>query len=62
MALYNIFFIYLHRKYIEQGKILFVGEADNSVLGWVSLFMILLYMFTMPVEWERRGGFFGVKK
>lgn len=62
VSIYNIFFTYAHMKFVDQGYILFVGYVDKSILGWVSLFMILLYVSTIPDEQEQRNWFLWLRR
>ncbi|WP_421523376.1 hypothetical protein [Pseudomonas yamanorum] len=54
VLVYNILFVYVHMKYVKYGYLPFFGEREDPVLGWVSFVMIFLYMFSMPVTWERK--------
>lgn len=51
---YNVFFVYVYMKYVKYGSLPFIGEREDPFLGWVSFAMIFLYMFSMPVTWERK--------
>lgn len=41
--LYNIFFGYVHMRFIEKNEILFYGHQDSAVLGWFSIVMVLAH-------------------
>lgn len=45
---YNILPIFFHMYFLDTGTVMLYGVIDNSILGWLSLFMILLHLFTGP--------------
>ncbi len=40
---YNIFFGYVHMRFIEKDDIIFYGYQDSSILEWFSLVMVLAH-------------------
>ncbi|QVE15991.1 hypothetical protein [Pseudomonas cichorii] len=54
---YNIFFIYLHMRFIEKEKLPFYGTQDSSTLGWISFALIFAYASSSAVPWERKPWF-----
>lgn len=54
---YNIFFIYLHMRFIEKEKLPFHGTQDSSTLGWISFALIFAYASSSAVPWERKPWF-----
>lgn len=53
-AKYSVYFIYktvfafLHWNLLQTGYIPFIGKKDISLMGWVSMLMILAYLVTSP--------------
>ncbi|UVJ43938.1 hypothetical protein NVV94_26060 [Pseudomonas sp. LS1212] len=54
---YNFIFMFIHMDFINTRNIPLVGEKDNSVIGWLSFFMLFAYSFSIPTPWERRRWF-----
>ena len=57
VSIYNILCGSMHVFFVQDGTLLFLGRVDNSVMGWISLVMIFVYAFTLPVSWERKRWF-----
>lgn len=57
VVLYNCVFAYVHMSFMKFGELVFIGFVDNSVLGWFSFLMLLLFMFTGPVSRPVNCGF-----
>ncbi len=49
---YNIFFVYLHMRFIEKNSLPFYGKQDSSILGWFSLVMIVARACAHTVTYE----------
>ncbi|WP_236541853.1 hypothetical protein, partial [Pseudomonas syringae] len=47
---YNIGCGYYHLKFVAYGTLPFIGEADNSALGWISLCMPVIYALSLPSQ------------
>ncbi|KTC16178.1 hypothetical protein AO391_12330 [Pseudomonas marginalis ICMP 9505] len=57
VIVYNILFGSIHVFFVQDGTLPFMGQVDNSVMGWVSLVMIFVYSFSLPADWERKRWF-----
>lgn len=55
--LYNIFFGYLHMRFIEKNELPFYGYQDSSILGWFSIVMILAHACAHTVTWDIKPWF-----
>lgn len=52
VMIYNVMFISFHIDFVEKKHIPFIGERDNSVIGWLSFFLIFAYGYAIPVNWK----------
>jgi hypothetical protein len=47
----------IHWNYLENGYVPFIGKKDTSIMGWLSMLMILAYFFTTPAPWKSEHRF-----
>lgn len=57
MGTYNVLCASIHGFFVQDSTLPFMGDLDNSVMGWLSLVMIFVHVFTFPVYWERKRCF-----
>ena len=55
--IYTVLCASIHGFFLRDSTLPFMGYVDNSVMGWISLVMIFVYAFTLPVSWERKRWF-----
>ncbi|SHM96242.1 hypothetical protein SAMN05216593_1058 [Pseudomonas asturiensis] len=56
--IYNVACGHVHFKFASLGTLPFLGTVDNSVLGWISLFMVIAHALSLPSPKERKRFFY----
>ena len=54
---YNVLCACFHGFFVRDSTLPFMGHVDNSVMGWLSLVMIFVHVFTLPTNWEQKRWF-----
>ena len=53
-GIYNVLCASIHGFFLRDSTLPFIGYADNSVMGWLSLVMIFIHVCTLPDNLERK--------
>jgi len=54
---YNMVLSFIHNRFVQTGKLPYIGYTDNSVMGWLSMVMMVLHLCSLPAPWLRRPWF-----
>lgn len=62
---YNMTLCFIHYRFAQTGKLPYIGHTDNSIIGWPSLTLTFLHIFSLPAlrprRWRWRWRFKGKK-
>ena len=57
VMIYTVMCASIHGFFVQDSTLPFIGYVDNSVMGWLSLVMIFVHVFTLPTNWEQKRWF-----